>query len=76
MNVYNEKPIVHKQIVQNEKIKKIELIQTDIIKNLLIHTDFGIRVFKIKRGAKQADASGHQGPILKIICLEPSEFEK
>lgn len=26
MNVYNEKPIVHKQIVHNEKIKKIELI--------------------------------------------------
>lgn len=52
MNVYNEKPIVHKEIVPNEKIKKIELIQTDIIKNLLIHTDFGIRVFKIKRGAK------------------------
>ena len=76
MNVYNEKPIVHKQIVYNEKIKKIELIQTDIVKNLLIHSDFGIRAFKIKRGAKQADASGHQGPILKIICLEPSEFEK
>jgi hypothetical protein len=49
LNVYMEKPLVHKQIVKDEKIKKVEIIQSDV-RNLLIHTDFGIRAFMIKRG--------------------------
>jgi len=49
LNVYMEKPLVHKQIVKDEKIKKLEIIQSDV-RNLLIHTDFGIRAFMIKRG--------------------------
>lgn len=50
LNVYMEKPLVHKQIIEEEKIKKIEIIVTDLFRNLLVHTDFGIRVFRIKRG--------------------------
>lgn len=42
----------------------------------MLHTDYGIRVFRIKRGQKQQDIQGHQGPILKIISLEPQRLEK
>ena len=71
-----EKPLVHKQIIEEEKIKKIEIIVTDAFRNLLVHTDFGIRVFRIKRGQKQADVSGHQGPILKLISLDPQHLSQ
>ncbi len=50
LNVYQEKPLVHKQIIEDEKIKRIEIIATDPTRNLLVHTDFGVRVFRIKRG--------------------------
>lgn len=68
LNVYMEKPLVQKQIA-DEKIKKIEILEKT--RSLLIHTDFAVRVFQIKRGQKEADMQGHSGPILKIISLEP-----
>ena len=46
---------MHKQIIEDEKIKKIEIIATDPSRNLLVHTDFGVRVFRIKCGQKQTD---------------------
>jgi hypothetical protein len=63
-----EKPLIQKKIV-DEKIKKIEIMEDT--RSLLIHTDYGIRTFKVKRGQKSQDIQGHQGPILKIITLEP-----
>ncbi len=86
LNVYMEKPLVHKKIINaedpakkkqvatDEKILKIEILEKT--RSLLVHTDFGIKVFQIKRGTKQADMQGHKGPILKIISLEPQRLEK
>jgi hypothetical protein len=49
LNVYMEKPLVHKQLLNDqEKIKKIEILESTT-RSLLVHTDFGIRVFRIKR---------------------------
>jgi hypothetical protein len=43
LNVYMEKPLVHKQLANEEKIKKIEIL--DKTRSLLIHTDFAVRVY-------------------------------
>ena len=44
-----EKPLIQKKIV-DEKIKKIEIIGLDESHSLLVHTDYGVRSFKVKRG--------------------------
>jgi hypothetical protein len=44
---------MQKQLLPDEKIKALEIL--DDTRSLLVQTDFGVRVFKIKRGAKQAD---------------------
>ena len=49
LNVYMEKPLIQKKIV-DEKIKKIEIIGLDESHSLLVHTDYGVRSYKVKRG--------------------------
>lgn len=44
-----EKPLIQKKIV-DEKIKKIEIMEDT--RSLLIHTEYGIRTYKVKRGQK------------------------
>lgn len=56
----------------NDPIKKIEIISDP--KHLLVLTDYEIKVFKIRKGEKSHDMSGHKGPILKIITLEPEKL--
>ena len=70
-----EKPLIQKKIV-DEKIKKIEIIGLDESHSLLVHTDYGVRSYKVKRGQKSQDMLGHQGPILKIITLEPMKLQQ
>ena len=41
---------------------------------ILVLTDYEIKVFKIRKGEKSHDMSGHKGPILKIITLEPEKL--
>ena len=73
LNVYMEKPLVQKKIV-DEKIRRLEIMEDT--RSLVVHTDYGIRAFKVKRGQKSQDIQGHQGPIIKIITLEPQKLEK
>lgn len=73
LNVYMEKPLLQKKIV-DEKIKKIEIMEDT--RSLLIQTEYCLRTYKVKRGQKSHDMQGHTGPILKIITLEPQKLEK
>jgi WD40 repeat protein len=41
-----------------------------------VHTDFGVKAYRIRKGVKKHDMVGHNGPILKIIALEPSKLER
>lgn len=66
-----DKPFIWKKLV-NDPIKKIEIISDP--KHLLVLTDYEIKVFKIRKGEKSHDMSGHKGPILKIITLEPEKL--
>ena len=45
-------------------------------RSLLIHTDYGLRAYKVKRGQKTQDMLGHSDAILKIITLDPQKLEK
>jgi WD40 repeat protein len=61
------------------KINKIELIDDKLFpkrRSLLVHTDFVLKSFRIKKETKSHNMVGHTGPILKIIALEPSKMEK
>lgn len=42
-----EKPLIQKKLFE-EKIKKIEIMEDT--RNLLVHTEYGIRVYRVKRG--------------------------
>jgi len=44
-----EKPLTQKKLV-DEKIKKIELMEDT--RCLLVHTDYGLRSYRVKRGQK------------------------
>lgn len=68
LNVYMDKPFIWKRLV-NESIKKIEIVSEP--RHLLLLTEYEIRAYKIRKGEKSHDMSGHTGPILKIITLEP-----
>ena len=41
---------------------------------LLVHTDYSIVSYNIKKGVKTTEMEGHTEPILKIIVLEPSRM--
>lgn len=71
LNVYMDKPFIWKRLV-NDPIKKIEIISEP--KHLMLLTDYEIRAYKIRKGEKSHDMSGHKGPILKIITLEPERL--
>jgi WD40 repeat protein len=71
LNVYMDKPFIWKRLV-NEPIKKIEVVSEP--KHLIVFTEYEIRAYKIRKGKKSHDMSGHTGPILKIITLEPERL--
>lgn len=58
----------------NEKILHIEIMEDT--RSLLVLTEYAIRAYKVRRGKKTQDMSGHNGPILKIIALEPEKVTK
>jgi len=59
------------------KINKIEIVDEKLDKKcLLVHTDMGVKSYRIRKGVKKHDMVGHSGPILKIIALEPSKLER
>ena len=41
---------------------------------LLVHTDYSIVSYNIKKGVKTTEMEGHTEPILIIIVLEPSRM--
>lgn len=43
-------------------------------KYLLVFTEHEVRFYRIQQGQKTHDMSGHKGPILKIITLEPERL--
>ena len=47
LNVYMEKPLIQKRLVE-EKIKRIEIMEDTHC--LIVHTDFSMKCYKIKRG--------------------------
>jgi len=51
-----EKPLVQKKLA-DEKIKKIEIMEDT--RSLLVHTDYSIRTYRVKRGQKSQDMQGH-----------------
>lgn len=64
-----------------KKINRIQILREEIEPNvytnwgaLLVHTDYGIQSYKIKKGIKTTEMEGHTEPILKIIVLEPSKM--
>lgn len=69
-----------KEIDKNEgriKINKIEIIDDRLDRKcLIVHTDSGVKSYRIRKGLKKHDIVGHSGPILKIIALEPSKLER
>jgi hypothetical protein len=61
------------------KINQIEIIEDPKWpdrRSLLVHTDFVMKSYKLKKEVKQQNMAGHTGPILKIIALEPSKLER
>lgn len=59
------------------RINKIEIIDDKLDRKcLLVHTDYGVKAYRIRKGVKKHDMVGHNGPILKIIALEPSKLER
>lgn len=71
LNVYMDKPFIWKRLV-SERIKKIEIVSEP--KHLMLLTDYEIRAYKIRKGEKSHDLSGHKGPIIRIITLEPERL--
>ena len=69
-----------KDLDKNEgriRINKIEIIDDRLDRKcLLVHTDAGVKSYRIRKGVKKHDMVGHSGPILKIIALEPSKLER
>ena len=59
----------------NTKIKRIEIVDKPQ-RCLLVHTDFFVESFRIKKGEKKQDMEGHTAPILKIIVLEPTKMSR
>lgn len=43
---------------------------------LVVETDFGIKSFRIKKGAKSYDMEGHTEAIIKIIFIDPNKIAK
>ena len=71
MNVYVDKPLLWKKVA-NERILRVEIIENvEKSENLLVCTDISIRFYLVRRGLKTHDMSGHNGPILSLIMLEP-----
>ena len=79
--MYHEDKVVTKKLCE-KKINRIQILRNEIEPNvydpkfgvLLVHTDYGITSYNIKKGVKTTEMEGHTEPILKIIVLEPSKM--